>query len=173
MRVVLALLAVEVGAAVFVAAAVLGAETLVRGPRFDQRPVRRKMLVRQQRLDLRMVQKLGHELGKHLAVLQPIAVLCESGRVPDRVVGRKPHEPAVQQIVVQLLHQLAFRADAVEHLKQQRAQQLLRRNRRTAFARVQLPQATVQLAQHIAHKYPDLPQRMIRRHPRLGRDVRK
>jgi hypothetical protein len=32
MRVVLALLAVEVGSAVFVAAAVLGAETLVRGP---------------------------------------------------------------------------------------------------------------------------------------------
>ena len=86
------------------------------------------MLVRQQRLDLRMVQKLGHELDKHLAVLQPIAVLCENGRVPDRVIGRKPHEPAVQQIVVQLPHQLAFRADGVEHLKQQRAQQLLRRS---------------------------------------------
>src|SRR5678816_1615103 len=61
MRVVLALLAVEVGSAVFVAAAVLGAETLVRGPRLNQRSVHRKMLVRQQRLDLRMVQKLGHE----------------------------------------------------------------------------------------------------------------
>src|SRR6266699_270980 len=29
-------------------------------------------------------------------------------------VGGKPHEPAVQEIVIQLLHQLAFRPDAVE-----------------------------------------------------------
>src|SRR6266536_165606 len=49
------------------------------------------------------------------------------------------------QIVIQLLHQLAFRPDAVEHLKQQRAQQLFRWNRGTAFARVELRQATVQL----------------------------
>src|SRR3989449_4707884 len=80
-----------------------------------------------------MVQKLGHELGEYLATLQPVAVLREHGRVPHRVVGRKSHEPAVQKIVVQLLHQLAFRPDAVEHLQQQGAQQLLRRDRRTAF----------------------------------------
>src|SRR6266496_2920932 len=46
MRVVLALLSVEIGPAVFVAAAVLGAEALVRGPRLDQRSVHRKMRVR-------------------------------------------------------------------------------------------------------------------------------
>jgi hypothetical protein len=102
MRVVFALLAMEVGAAVVVAAAVLGAETLVRGPRLDQRSVHRKMPVRQQRLNLWMGQKFAHELGKHRAGLQPIAVLREGGRVPDRVVGRKSHEPAVQEIVVQL-----------------------------------------------------------------------
>src|SRR6266516_3801277 len=79
MRVVLALLSVEIGPAVFVAAAVLGAEALVRGPRLDQRSIHRKMLVRQQRLDLRVVEKLGHEFGKHLAVLQSVAVLREGG----------------------------------------------------------------------------------------------
>src|SRR5579859_5728451 len=47
------------------------------------------MLVRQQRLDLRVVQKLAHELGKHLAALQPIAVLGEYARVPYRIVGVK------------------------------------------------------------------------------------
>ena len=61
-----------------------------------------------------MAQKLAHELCQHLAILQPIAVLREHGRVPDRVVGRKTHEPAVQKIVIQLLHQLPFRANAVE-----------------------------------------------------------
>src|SRR5262249_49663511 len=97
----------------------LGRKLFCEAQAFNQRPVDRKMLIRQQRFDLRMVQKLGHELGEHLAVLQPVAVLGEHGRVPHRVVGRKSHEPAVQKIVVQLLHQLAFRPDAVEHLQQQ------------------------------------------------------
>jgi transposase len=82
MRVVLALLAVEVGSAVFVAAAVLGAETLVRGPRLDQRSVHGKMLVRQQRLDLRMVQKLGHKLGKHLPVSRSRFLVKVVGSLP-------------------------------------------------------------------------------------------
>src|SRR6267378_539323 len=47
MGVVLALLAMEVGAVIIVAAAVLGAKTLLRSPGFDQRSVHRKMLVRQ------------------------------------------------------------------------------------------------------------------------------
>src|SRR5262249_8809428 len=42
------------------------------------------------------------------------------------------------------LHQLAFRPDAPEHLQQEDAQQLLRRDRRTAFARVKPRKATVQ-----------------------------
>src|ERR1700726_2283612 len=120
-----------------------------------------------------MVQKPGHELLEPLAVLQPVPVLGEGGRVPDRVVGRKPHKPAVQQIVIQLLHQLAFRPNAVEHLQQQCAKQLLRRRRGASFARVKLPQVTVHLAQHIADKLSYLPQRMVRRPSRLRRDVRK
>ena len=50
-------------------------------------PIDGKMLVRQQWLNLGVAQKLDHELGKHLAVLQPVAVLREHGRVPHRVVG--------------------------------------------------------------------------------------
>src|SRR5471032_2872448 len=67
----------------------------------------------------------------------------------------------------QLLHQLAFRPNAVEHLQQQGAQQLLRRDRGTSFAGVKLPKATVQLTQDIPDQYPDLPQRMARWHPGL------
>jgi len=55
MGVVLALLAVEVGAVV-VLVGVLGLEALVRGPRLDQRAVDREVLVRQQRLDLGLLQ---------------------------------------------------------------------------------------------------------------------
>src|SRR5262245_48353985 len=70
-----------------------------------------------------------------------------------------------------LLHQLAFRPDAVEHLQQQGAQQLLRRDRGTAFAGVELRKATVELAQHVAHKRADRPQWMVRRYPCLRRYV--
>jgi len=120
-----------------------------------------------------MVQKPGHELREHIAVLQPFPVLGEGGRVPDWIVRRQSNEPAIQKIVVQLLHQLAFRADAVEHLQQQGAQQLLRRDRRTSLAGVEPPKAAVQITQNIPDKFPDLPQRMVRWHTLIRRDVRK
>lgn len=47
MGVVLALLAVEVGAIIIVATAVLGAKALLRRPGFDQRSIHREVLVRQ------------------------------------------------------------------------------------------------------------------------------
>ena len=90
-----------------------------------------------------------------------------------RIVRRQSHEPAIQKIVIQLLHQLAFRADAVEHLQQQGAQQLLRRDRRTSLAGVEPPKAAVQITQNIPDKFPDLPQWMVRWHTLIRRDVRK
>src|SRR6184192_2132585 len=84
MRVVLAPLAVKVRA-VAVIRAVLGLEALVRGPGLDERAVDREMLVRQQRLDLWVIQKPFHELPEHIAALKPIAVFGEGGRIPDRI----------------------------------------------------------------------------------------
>jgi hypothetical protein len=107
---------------------------------------------------------LIHELRKHVAVLQPLTVLREAGRVSDRIVRRQPHEPAVQAIVVQLLHQPSFRPNAVERactaIAPEGSRGILRSNR--AY------QATVQLAQHITDKRPDPSQQMVRRHQRLG-----
>src|SRR5438128_8969913 len=74
-RVVLARLPVEVAAVA--GAAVLRPEALLRSPRLDERAVDRKMLVREQRLDLWMVQQPGHELLQDVAALQPLAVLGE------------------------------------------------------------------------------------------------
>src|ERR1700720_1667711 len=138
MRLVRAFLAAKIRAISFIVAAVLGPKALLRCPGLDQSPIHRKMLVRQKRLHLRVIQKLRHELLKHLAVLQSIPVLGESRRVPHRVVRRKPGEPAIQKIIVELFHQLAFRADAVENLEQQGAQQLFRWDRGAARARIEL-----------------------------------
>ena len=66
---------------------------------------------------------------RHIPCKQALAVLAEGRGIPDRVSMFKPDEPAKQQVVVELLHQQPLAADRVEHLQQQRAQQLLRRNR--------------------------------------------
>jgi hypothetical protein len=134
MRLVRTRLAVKIRAIPFGVAAVPGPKTLLRSPGFDQRSIHRKMLVRQERFHLRVVQKLGHELLEHVALLQPIPVLREGRRVPHGIVRGKPDEPAIQKIIVELLHQLPLRADAVERLQQQGAQQLLRRDRRAPLA---------------------------------------
>ena len=45
--------------------------------------------------------------------------------IPDGIVDAEPDEPAEQQIVVDLLHQLALGAHRVERLQQRGAQQPL------------------------------------------------
>ncbi len=70
-----------------------------RGLGLYQRTIDREMLVRQQRLDLRMVEQPRHELLEHLAGLQPFTVLGEGRRVPYRVVRRQSDKPAIQQVV--------------------------------------------------------------------------
>jgi len=48
---------------------------------------------------------------RDIPVQQPLAIFTERRSVPHRVVHLKAHEPAEQQIVVQLFHQLPFAAD--------------------------------------------------------------
>src|ERR1700756_3897256 len=65
-RLVAAFLAVKVALAIparrgRLAAAVFGTKALHAGPRFNQRAVDRKMIVRQQHLDWLLVQHRGHE----------------------------------------------------------------------------------------------------------------
>src|SRR5271168_4635433 len=104
------------------------------------------MVARQKRLHIGMVEKLAHEFLQDLAVLQPVTVLRERRRIPDRIIGGEPDEPTKQEIVIQLFHELALRAQAIEYLDQQGAQQLFRWNRRAPFARIKLPQAAAQIS---------------------------
>jgi transposase-like protein DUF772 len=48
-----------------------------------------------------------------------------------------------------------------------------KRKNETHAARVELPERTAQLAEHLPNKFPDIPQRMAPRHPRIRRYVRK
>jgi hypothetical protein len=153
------------------AAAILRHKTLHAGPGLDQRAVDREVLAGEQHVHLRQVQHAGEELGRDIAVQQPVPVLAEYGRIPHRIVRRQPHEPTEQQIVVELLHQLPFRAHRVERLQQQRSQQPLRRDRRSSFAGIEPVERPRQLGERRVHEFADRPQRMIRRYPRLQSHV--
>ena len=100
-------LAMEVPAAVAAAGwrlvgAVLRAEALDRCSGLDQGAVDREVLATQELSDPRVVEDRRQELGRDLALEQPVAVGRERGRMPDRIADPEPHEPAEQKIVVQL-----------------------------------------------------------------------
>ena len=120
----------------------------------------------EQRLDLGLRQHRAQKLGRDLALEQPVAVLGEHGHVPHRVVDAQPDEPAEQEVVVQLLHELPLGADRVERLQQQGPQQLLRRDRGPPVQRVELLELARQRRQRGIGDRQDRPQRMPRRHPR-------
>jgi hypothetical protein len=133
----------------------------------DQRAVDREVLVRKQPFDLRVVEHGGEELRRDLAAQQPVAVLGEYGDIPNRIVDAEANEPAEQQIVIELLHQLPLGTHRIERLQQQRPQQLLRRDRRPADRRIDRREVVVEPRQCLAHHRPDRSQRMGARHPRL------
>ena len=115
MRVVLALLAMEIAFSIASTAAGLALarrriaalfwyKALHAGPGLDQRAIHREVLAGKQLAYLRKVQHLSEELGRDIAREQPIPVLAEYRRIPHRIVRRQPDKPAEQQIVVELLH---------------------------------------------------------------------
>src|ERR1700752_1556163 len=178
MRVILALLPVEVALRIATAsrrrrrpATALRYKALHAGPRFDQCPIDREMLVGEQFSHLRQIEHGGKELGGDIPVEQPVPVLAKYRRIPDRLVRQKPDEPAEQQVVVELLHQLPFRAHSIERLQQQRPQQPLRWNRRAAVARVQPVESSRQRLQRRVYQLPDLAQRMTRRNASLQANI--
>jgi hypothetical protein len=75
---------------------------------------------------LRQIEHRGHEFTGDVAIEQPVAVFAEYGGVLHLIVDREADEPAEQQIVIELLHQLPLRADRKESLQQERTQQPFR-----------------------------------------------
>jgi hypothetical protein len=91
--------------------------------------------------------------------------------MPDRIFKAETHEPAEQQVVVELLQQQSLRADAVEHLQQRGQQQLLGRHRWPAFCGGELAEGGIQSIKGLIGQLADPPQRMTCRDPILDRDV--
>ena len=150
----------------------LGAlEALETRPGFQLRAVHGEVLVGQHSGLARLRHHRVKERRGDLAGEQPLAILTERGRRPDRVVHPEPHEPAKQHAVVDLLHQQPLAAYRVEGLQQQGPQQLLGRNRGPADLRVHRRKPRRQRGQGLVRQAPDRPQRVVGPHPLLRRQI--
>ena len=94
----------------------------VGDPGPQQSAIVRDVLRAQQRLDFRRGHQKFQEAGRGLFVELSLAILCECVGMPERIVGVEAHKPVEQQVVVQLIDQHPFRADAVDRLQHLRFQ---------------------------------------------------
>src|SRR5680860_1151284 len=122
----------------------------------------------------------GRDVGVVLAPFAmaiPLRIATTScgwlARAIARIVHRQPHEPAKQQVVVELLAPQPFTADGVEDLQQQRPNQLLRRYRGAAYLRVGRFEMTRHLRQCSINHRAHPAQRMALRNTTLRTDVAK
>jgi hypothetical protein len=88
--------------------------------------------------DLRKAHGAGppEEAPGDLLIQEPIPILREHRRHPDRLVHVHADEPAKQQVVVQLLYEQPLAADRVADLEQLRPEEASWGSRRPADARV-------------------------------------
>jgi len=147
------------------AVSVLGLEALLRGPGFDQGAVDAEVFVGHQPEALRRRHYAAAELPREVFCQPPVAVMGEGGVVPYGRVHPQPHEPAEQQIEVQLLHELPLTAHGVEDLQERSPQQPLRRDRGSPDGAVEPVKLGVHALEDAVHENQDQTQRMLGGHP--------
>lgn len=165
-RVVAAALVFEVAAIAAIVAAVFAYKAFVTGPSLDECAVNAEVLAGEQAFVPGLLQHQIEELDDGVMLDQTLAILGEDGRYPNGIVHGQANEPAKQQVVLGLLHELALGADAVKHLQEHGAQELLRRDAgATAFdvGLVHAAEKRIHLHQRGVNHLADGPQGMLGR----------
>ena len=134
---------------------VRGLHALMAGPGLQERPVHGKVLGRDEVRCARLGQNRREKGLGDVALEQPVPVLGKHGRIPDGIVHGQPNEPAEQEVVVQLLHELPLTPNAVELLQEQRAEELFRRDRGPTGMGVQQGEAGGEVLQGLIRLPPD------------------
>src|SRR5699024_10222478 len=93
-------------------------KALLRGPSLNQGAIDAEVLIAHQITPARLLDHLGEQGRNHLVLKKSVLVLAEGRMVPHRIVNAQANKPAKQQVVLNVLHQLAVAANAVEHTKQ-------------------------------------------------------
>lgn len=146
-------------------------EAFHRCPGLDEGAIDREVIVRQEGRDLAMGQDRRHDLARHVRCQQPVAVLREHRWHPDRVINPETHEPAEQQVVLHLLHQLPLGPDREQDLEQTGLDQPLRRDRGAAEINIQMVKIVIETGERIVHDLSELAQRVPRRDAALKIDI--
>ena len=105
---------------------------------------------------------LAEEGTSHRFVEQAVTILRETAVIPNLVVHVEANKPAIEQVEVDVVHQLTLGTNRVQRLNQTGAQQPLRRNRRATRIRVQGLEVRMQCRQNAVHQRP------VAEHLRLG-----
>src|SRR5258708_22170651 len=150
---------------------VLSLEALPARPGLDQSAVHGEVLVGEKTDTRPLGENLLQEDRRHVALEQPRSVLRERLSVPDPVVEAQAHEPTEEDVVVEVLDELALATKGVKHLKDKRSEETFRRNRRPPGARVQPLKPARTPCQSRIPELPDPTPRVVLRHTLRGRDV--
>ncbi len=96
---------------------ICGAYALLARPRLEQRTVDGEVLAREQARLLRRRDRAGEELRRVVAVEQTLQILGERGCVPRRGLEVEPDEPTTEEIVLELLDELALASNRIQQLQ--------------------------------------------------------
>lgn len=151
--------------------AVASTHALDRRPGFNERPIDTEVLRGEQPLAPRPPADAPQQLPRHPILNQPVPVLGEGRVIPDPIIHRQTHEPAKQQVVVQLLTQEPLGADRVQHLQHQCSHQTLRGHRVTPAFSINTVEVPAHRIQRLIQQRSHPTQRVRRWHTLLHRYV--
>jgi len=147
--------------------AVFGHKAFVASPGLDQGAVHAEVFAAEQLTLIGLRHDLVEQFEHRIMRNEPLAVFAEDRGHPHRIVHGQAHKPAKEHVVLDLLHEHALGAHAVEHLQQHRAQQLLRCNTGAAALDVRLVhpgKQSIHRHQCLVDHLADLSQRMVSRY---------
>lgn len=153
------------------AAAVLFDKTFHRCPCFNLGAIDREMFVRNHVLPLRDEQDLGEETLRHTFTEQALAAGAECRVIPNCLVDIHADKAAIEQVVFNVLDELAFGTDREQNLDQTGSEQTLGRYRRTSTTRVQRCKLRTHALQNSIDENAQLAQRMRLRNALFQRSV--
>ena len=150
---------------------VLALEALERGPRVDERAVDGEVIRGQEIVPAgkadHFIEKTPCDVGDHQALAQSAEVrLVEACALQIHV-----EKPAKKNVVVELLAKLAVGPNRVQRYQQLPLEQPFGSNRRAPHTRIQRIEVRRNGAQGPVGQFLNSPQRMIRRHARLRREI--
>jgi len=130
-----------------------------------------KVLIAEQRIDIWSAHQFLQKAAHGLVIEEPLAVVRKGGGVPNWIVRPQANNPAVQQVVVELLEQKPFGANPVERLQERGQQESLWRHRGPAFCGVERAKGGIEPIKGRIRQFSDPPQRITGRDSLLDRHV--